>query len=92
MSRDHREIDGATLRDLADRAGAGALGDAGDEHGSGGIAQRLEERGIERAIDRAGAGGGVPGGCRRAWFAYLRHYASIRRRHRGVKDRRSLVA
>jgi hypothetical protein len=51
MPRDDRKIDRATLRDLADRARAAALGHARKKQHTRRIAERFEECRIEEVID-----------------------------------------
>jgi hypothetical protein len=53
MARDDGEVDRAALRNLADRASSGALGDAGEKNGASGIAERFKEGGVEEFVDRS---------------------------------------
>ena len=92
VARDHGEVDGAALGDLAHRAAAPALGNAGHEGSAGRIAEGSEEFGVQGGVDGSAARGGQPGGrgtrgargpgrTRAAGggqsFAYLRHNANI---------------
>jgi hypothetical protein len=77
VAGDDREVDGAALGDLGDGAGPGALRETGDKTQPGRVGEGFEEIGLEKVVDRALAGGGVPRGGGRAFNAYLRHHASI---------------
>lgn len=85
VAGDDREINGATLGNLADGATPRAFGDAGDERETGGIAEGLKERGFEQVVDGSAAGCGVAGRGGGTFFAYLRHHASIGGAARRVK-------
>jgi hypothetical protein len=74
------KVDRAARGDLAHAAGPAALDQAREELGPGGIAQGLEEGGIEQVVDGPAAGGGLGGGPG-STFAYLRHRARIGPRH-----------
>jgi hypothetical protein len=76
VSRHDGEVHAAALGDLADRAGASALGQAAKEECARRITPRLEPLGIQKRIDRSAARGGVPR-CARAKTAYLRHNAMM---------------
>lgn len=76
MTRDHGEIDRAAFRNLPDRTGPPALGQAGEQAGTRGVAQRLEQPRLQRPIERADAPGGLPRVSGQI-VAYLRHHANI---------------
>lgn len=76
MPRHDREIHGATLGDLADRARASALGDAREQRNPSRVAERSEQFRRKRPVNRRAARGCL---FRRAGssHAYLRHHANI---------------
>jgi hypothetical protein len=83
VAGDDGEVDTAAGGDFSDATGAGAFGQAGQEEEAGGIAEGLEEDGIEEVIKGAAAGGGAFGS---EWmFVYLRHDANIAGDGRDVK-------
>ena len=65
VARDDGEVDGAAVRDFTDRAGTGALCEAGEEGETGGIAQCAEEIGGERTVYGAADASSVARGTRR---------------------------
>ena len=72
----HGEIDGTAIGDLTDGTGSPALGQAGQQVQSRGIAKALKEFCVEMRVNRSATGGGQFR-RRRSAFAYLRHNANI---------------
>lgn len=87
MPRHDRKVNGAALGDFAHGASARTFGNATDQGNTCRIGQGLKKNGIEKRVERAAARGGLPGCGGRAFFAYLRHHASIDFLRSGVKPR-----